>query len=127
MKNNNINNDEIKKIINVIIHKIYYMNKYYKIKIYDDYKINYFANYYIMCLNNKSIMITLPNKNNKNIIIGSSIYIKNMSQYNINIYSECNCLINNLQSENNFILIRPKSIIKIILLNKDTYLVIKIQ
>ena len=111
--------------IEILVKKLYATNKYYIINIHDDYKINYMMNYCIVCSNLKNIEIKLPEKNDKNIV-GSIIYIKNNSNYNVQIKTELKCLTNNLLVLCNNFLVRPKNIIKIIMLNKESYLIIKI-
>lgn len=122
------NNNKIKnilKIINILVYKLYYVNKYHILNIVDNYIIDFFINMYIKCKNEKNIKITLPLKNKKNII-GSSIYIKNLSNYNILIYSQNICSAINFVFENNTVLIRPHTLIQIMLINESTYLFLKL-
>lgn len=113
------------KKIHFIVSKLYYHNKY-KIKtISHNYKIKKFTNLYIICVgNNDNLKIELPPIKNKKP--GSKIYIKNISNKNIFIYPQSICEYNNLTIDNESIIIRPFSLVKIIPLNNKIYLVNKI-
>lgn len=115
----------IMKKINLMSVDIYHLNKYDVIEIEDDYKINFFKNTYLICQNKKNISINLPCKN-KNNVIGSTIYFSNTSNYNINVISNFTCHSNNLTIKKDTFIVRPKSTVKIILINPKTNLIFRI-
>lgn len=113
------------KMIKIIITRLYNTNKYYNLNIDDNYDMKYMLNFNIICLNTKNIEIKLPPINDKNVI-GSIVYIKNQSNYNIKISSDITLLNANLIFNNNSFLLRPKNIVKIIMISKNKYLTINI-
>lgn len=112
-------------MIKIIITRLYNTNKYYNLNIDDNYDMKYMLNFNIICLNTKNIEIKLPPINDKNVI-GSIVYIKNQSNYNIKISSDITLLNANLIFNNNSFLLRPKNIVKIIMISKNKYLTINI-
>lgn len=80
---------------------------------------------YIRCKNNiNGIKIVLPPIKNKKS--GSKIYIKNESNKNIFIFTNEPYECNNLTFIDNNIIVRPFSLVKIISINNNIYLINKI-
>lgn len=149
-------NQKLEKKIYLIASKIYYWDKYKMKTIFQDYKIKKFSNMFITCITNdnnedgnengdgnwimngtkignrningnrkpNNIKIELPPV--KESIHGSKIYIKNISNKNILIITNCSCKHSNPTTIDENIIVRPYSLIKIIALNKKIYLINKI-
>lgn len=116
---------KIKKINSYITKKIYLSNKYTVKIISNDCVLNDISNKLILCGNNDyDIYITLPNDDIKHQI-NMSCYLKNSFNKNVFINSKINICINGMNLINNEFIVRPFSLIKIILINKDYYLISK--
>lgn len=120
LTNDDIN--KIKRILAISTNHLYYENHYFKKKIFDNYKIKNYCNMLIICQNTKEIKILLPCKIKRNF----TIYVKNDSLFNVFISTNNNCYINNLIKIDDSVVLRPSTIIKIMVLEKNIYLITKI-